>query len=255
MCRSSRRFDLHANVSDRMVTSIDAFIGYRTNPHLDMRERGAEAAAAMRETARPARGTEPRPRVRLPIVPPTVTMLTAAGPYAEMIASRPKPRSAGEIMNVSVMGGFAFGDTAKNGLTVIVTAQRDRRNRAPPKASPRDRAIRLGQPRAVLCPSDAARRRGAEGAGGRERSVIAGTCLCRRRRQSRRRRARQHDVSAARVVRGRRQGRAVRHHLRSRPRRRGAPSRAALQFRRAQFNRDETTNSPKNGVRRRGSWR
>src|SRR4029077_9198842 len=42
-------FDLHANVSDRMVQLIDAFIGYRTNPHLDMRERGAESAAALRE--------------------------------------------------------------------------------------------------------------------------------------------------------------------------------------------------------------
>src|SRR5579885_2623554 len=42
-------FDLHANVSDRMVDLIDAFIGYRTNPHLDMRERGAEAASALRE--------------------------------------------------------------------------------------------------------------------------------------------------------------------------------------------------------------
>src|SRR5258708_4550042 len=41
--------DLHANVSERMVQSIDVFIGYRTNPHLDMRERGAEAAAAIRE--------------------------------------------------------------------------------------------------------------------------------------------------------------------------------------------------------------
>jgi microcystin degradation protein MlrC len=29
-------------------------------------------------------------------------------------------------MNVSVMGGFAYGDTAKNGLSVVVTARRDR---------------------------------------------------------------------------------------------------------------------------------
>src|SRR3954465_9557461 len=42
-------FDLHANVSDRMVEEIDAFIGYRTNPHLDMRERGEEAAAVLRD--------------------------------------------------------------------------------------------------------------------------------------------------------------------------------------------------------------
>ena len=75
--------DLHANVSQRMVRSIDAFIGYRTNPHLDMRERGAEAAAAIREMLA---GLRPQSAfVRLPIVPPTVTMLTAAGPYAEMI--------------------------------------------------------------------------------------------------------------------------------------------------------------------------
>jgi microcystin degradation protein MlrC len=116
--------DLHANVSERMVGSLDVFIGYRTNPHLDMRERGAEAAAAIREMLA---GVKPqRAFIRLPIVPPTVTMLTAAGPYAEMIEFGQR-RITPEIMNVSVMGGFAFADTAKNGLTVVVTARRDKR--------------------------------------------------------------------------------------------------------------------------------
>jgi microcystin degradation protein MlrC len=116
--------DLHANVSERMVNSIDVFIGYRTNPHLDMRERGAEAAAAIREMLA---GVKPqRAFIRLPIVPPTVTMLTAAGPYAEMIELG-QHRMNPEIMNVSVMGGFAYGDTAKNGLFVVVTARRNRR--------------------------------------------------------------------------------------------------------------------------------
>jgi microcystin degradation protein MlrC len=119
-------FDLHANVSDRMVDLIDAFIGYRTNPHLDMRERGVEAAAAMRELLAGTK-TE-RVRLRLPIVPPTVTMLTAAGPYAEMIqlGQERQAAMAPAIMNVSVMGGFAFADTAKNGLSVIVTSRGDR---------------------------------------------------------------------------------------------------------------------------------
>jgi microcystin degradation protein MlrC len=36
-------FDLHANVSDANVELVNAYIGYRTNPHLDMRERGAES--------------------------------------------------------------------------------------------------------------------------------------------------------------------------------------------------------------------
>jgi microcystin degradation protein MlrC len=119
--------DLHANISERMVTSIDAFIGYRTNPHLDMRERGIEAAGAIREMLAGVK-TE-RAYIRLPIVPPTVTMLTAAGPYADMIDFG-QTKIGPEIMNVSVMGGFAFSDTAKNGLTVVVTARRDRRNQS-----------------------------------------------------------------------------------------------------------------------------
>src|SRR5271167_4794256 len=116
--------DLHANVSERMVGSVDAFIGYRTNPHLDMRERGAEAAAAIREMLG---GVKPqRAFVRLPIVPPTVTLLTAAGPYAEMIDLGQR-RMNPEIMNVSAMGGFAFADAATCGLSVVVTARRDKR--------------------------------------------------------------------------------------------------------------------------------
>src|SRR5947209_17041168 len=120
-------FDLHANVSDRMVDKIDAFIGYRTNPHLDMRERGEEAADVLRELLAGTR-TE-RVRIRLPIIPPTVTMLTAAGPYAEMIQLGQR-RKGSEIINVSVMGGFAYADTAKNGLSVVVTARGDRQQAA-----------------------------------------------------------------------------------------------------------------------------
>ena len=116
--------DLHANVSERMVGSVDVFIGYRTNPHLDMRERGAEAAAAIREMLG---GVRPqRALIHLPIVPPTVTLLTAAGPYAEMIELGQR-RISPEIMNVSAMGGFAFADAATCGLSVVVTARRDRR--------------------------------------------------------------------------------------------------------------------------------
>src|SRR5271155_5300431 len=137
--------DLHANISDRMVSSIDAFIGYPTKPHLDMRERGIEAAGAIREMLpngdKPGTKTETA-FVRLPIVPPTVTMLTAAGPYADMIDFG-QTKIGPEIMNVSVMGGFAFSDTAKNGLAVVVTARRatfpnNRRNSRAAEAAARE---------------------------------------------------------------------------------------------------------------------
>jgi microcystin degradation protein MlrC len=115
--------DLHANVSERMVASVDAFIGYRTNPHLDMRERGGEAASAIREMLG---GIKPQSvLIRLPIVPPTVTLLTAAGPYAEMI-NLGQRRMNPEIMNVSAMGGFAFADAPECGLSIVVTARHDK---------------------------------------------------------------------------------------------------------------------------------
>jgi microcystin degradation protein MlrC len=121
-------FDLHANVSDADVDWIDGFVGYRTNPHMDMRERGAESAQLLRLLLT---GVSTHiARVRLPIVPPTVTMLTNPDapnrPYGEMIdlgqRRMREPPFAGKVLNVSVMGGFAFADTPHNGLTAVVTA-------------------------------------------------------------------------------------------------------------------------------------
>ena len=40
--------DLHSNISDRMCASVDLICGYRTNPHVDMIERGEEAAFTLR---------------------------------------------------------------------------------------------------------------------------------------------------------------------------------------------------------------
>ncbi len=121
-------YDLHANVSEADVTLVDAFIGYRTNPHLDMRERGAEAAQTIRRLMGGLKTA--LARIRLPIVPPTVTQLTGGDapnrPYGELIdLGQQRIREApfaGRVLNVSVMGGFAFADTPFNGLTVVVTA-------------------------------------------------------------------------------------------------------------------------------------
>lgn len=112
--------DLHCNPSHRMVESVDVLIGYLTNPHVDMRERGAEAARALREMIGGTKASSVF--IRLPIVAPTVTLLTAAGPYADLIDLGQKLKGP-DILNVTVLGGFAFSDTPKNGLAIIVTAR------------------------------------------------------------------------------------------------------------------------------------
>jgi microcystin degradation protein MlrC len=118
--------DLHGNVSQDMVDAADMVVAYRTNPHVDMFDRGAEAARALIGMFR---GMRPQAvLMRLPLAPPTVTLRTECGPYAELI-DYGQSRLDDEILNVSIFGGFAYSDTEKNGLAIIVTA-RSRRDAA-----------------------------------------------------------------------------------------------------------------------------
>ncbi|MDJ0935434.1 MAG: M81 family metallopeptidase, partial [Kiloniellales bacterium] len=76
--------DLHANISERMVEASDLLIAYQTNPHVDMLQRGEEAAVSLRKLLAGTRAETAF--IRLPLVPPSVTLLTAEGPYGELIA-------------------------------------------------------------------------------------------------------------------------------------------------------------------------
>tara|TARA_B100001964_G_scaffold24794_1_gene24768 strand:+ start:5170 stop:6780 length:1611 start_codon:yes stop_codon:yes gene_type:complete len=115
--------DLHANVSEIMMESTDLLIGYRTNPHVDLYERGEEAARSMLEIFEGVRPVSYR--IRLPLVAPSVTQLTAPGyPYGELIELGQTHVDA-SVMNVTILAGFAFADTPKNGMTIIVTARND----------------------------------------------------------------------------------------------------------------------------------
>ena len=118
--------DLHCNVSDRTAEIVDALVGYRTNPHVDMRARGAEVADLLREIL--GGTTMTKAFIRLPLTPPTVTLLTAQGPYADLIwraeAMMQAPQD-GPIANVSVSGGFVFSDLPHCGMSVMVTARDD----------------------------------------------------------------------------------------------------------------------------------
>jgi microcystin degradation protein MlrC len=120
-------FDLHANVSRRMTDSLSVFVGYLENPHNDIHERGIEAAKHMRECLAGAQTAVTM--VKVPIVAPQIALLTARGPYADLI-NYGQTKVGGDIMNVSVMAGFAYADSPKNGLTAVVTARNGRREAA-----------------------------------------------------------------------------------------------------------------------------
>ena len=120
--------DLHANISERMVESTDAIISYRTNPHIDQRERAADAAQLIRRMLTGERLT--KTFIRMPIVAPSVRLLTAQGPYADLIDKGQAEKETVGVDIVSVVGGFAWGDTPENGIAILTYAKSANAGRA-----------------------------------------------------------------------------------------------------------------------------
>jgi len=108
--------DLHANISRRMVDCADIILSYRTNPHVDRRDRGAEAAPLLRRLLSGERFV--KAFIHMPIAAPTVTLLTARGAYADMIAAGQR-QIGPDLPVVSAVGGFVFSDAPESGISIL----------------------------------------------------------------------------------------------------------------------------------------
>jgi len=113
--------DLHANISERMVANVDALVSYRTNPHMDQAERAVDAARLLTGFIQGKKSK--RAFVRLPLTPASVTLLTREGPYADAIKYGQTKVGDG-VLDVSIVGGFVFSDTPKNGVAVVINGER-----------------------------------------------------------------------------------------------------------------------------------
>ncbi|MGC1275157.1 MAG: M81 family metallopeptidase [Planctomycetaceae bacterium] len=116
--------DPHANVSPQMVAATDALIAYRTNPHLDQRDRGVEAA---RLIARTLRG-ETRP-VQSACFPPMLIgierQLTTESPCADLCADVDRIRQRSGVLSASLILGFPYADVPDVGSATIVVTDGD----------------------------------------------------------------------------------------------------------------------------------
>ncbi|MFK7891156.1 MAG: M81 family metallopeptidase [Granulosicoccus sp.] len=114
--------DLHGHVTTRMNESTDVMVAYLTNPHVDQFERGTEAAHIMMQMHL---GMRPRSvLVRVPMVCPAVSLLTANGPFAELVAYG-QSRLDDNVVNVSILPGFAPADASTNAMSIVVTTRGD----------------------------------------------------------------------------------------------------------------------------------
>jgi microcystin degradation protein MlrC len=116
--------DLHANLSKRMVAACDAIIAYRTNPHLDQRQRGIEAASLL---ARTIRG-EIRPTMAAAFPPMAINIerqLTAESPCADLYALADEQLLNPKVLSNSVLLGFPYADVAEMGASFVAVTNGD----------------------------------------------------------------------------------------------------------------------------------
>lgn len=116
--------DLHANVSASMVEHATAIIAYRSNPHLDQRERGLEAARLMSRildsAIQPVMALETPPFV-IPIAAQNTSIQPAKGLYDDLNEVLTWPG----ILSASVCLGFYYADVAEMGTTFLAVADND----------------------------------------------------------------------------------------------------------------------------------
>jgi microcystin degradation protein MlrC len=144
-------FDFHANLSPQTVGLLDGASAYRTYPHVDM-DAAARRALRLLERAlrrRPAQGSI----VKLPFVLHSFHMRHEAGPMAEIWALAREAERNGAL-DVSPFGGFAWGDTAWAGPSIMVWAEEHEAARSIARGLARELAER--RPRfAVSLPTSA----------------------------------------------------------------------------------------------------
>lgn len=111
--------DPHANISKEMIQAVDATIAYRTNPHIDQRERGIEAAQLLARMLR----DEVKPTQALATPPVVINIerqLTAASPCLEIHSLAESIRQMPEVLSVSFVLGFPYADVKEMGSSFIV---------------------------------------------------------------------------------------------------------------------------------------
>lgn len=116
--------DLHANISQRMVDAADILIGYDTYPHVDQRERAAEASDLIVSLVR--REIRPTPAlVKPPMMPTSQKMTTDCEPMQSIMTLAHELEERRGVLNVTVAGGFPPANTHDTGLSVVVTTDND----------------------------------------------------------------------------------------------------------------------------------
>ena len=124
--------DIHGNITDLKVEAADALLGYKTNPHVDLYERGRKAAqlllSKLRGEIKPAMRLK-----RLPMLGPNLGMSTWAYnpdeekqlPFAKIMRQVSEMERLEGVLDISVFIGFPYSDMPESLTSVLVITDDD----------------------------------------------------------------------------------------------------------------------------------
>jgi microcystin degradation protein MlrC len=119
-CLISASFDLHGNISRRVVEQIDMLSAYRTAPHVDTVETRQKALSmlihCLKQRVRPMRAW-----VQIPVVLPGERTSTEWEPGASVYASLSESDPLAGVLDASLLVGYVWADEPRASATAIVT--------------------------------------------------------------------------------------------------------------------------------------
>ena len=117
-------FDLHGNVTARMVEAADILVACKEYPHTDFEERCEHLLRLIERTV--ARQIRPAMhRVRIPMLG---TYFTTRQPMRAFVDSLTALEGHDGVLSVSLCHGFSWAGTAETGATMIVVYDRNQRD-------------------------------------------------------------------------------------------------------------------------------
>ncbi len=119
-CAVAASYDLHGNVSQRVVDGLDVFAAYRTAPHTDVRATMARAWSMLVEGLRSGR----RPGVAwapVPVLLPGECTSTEDRPARDLYAALPEVERRFGVRDANLMVGYVWADEPRATACAVVT--------------------------------------------------------------------------------------------------------------------------------------
>lgn len=116
--------DLHANLSQRMVDACDFLTAYRTNPHLDQRDRGEEAARLMIDAV--SGRTRPVMVAARPPLAISIDRQDTSASWLQEVYELVEVACAKTMLSASLLLGFPYADVEEMGAATIAVSNGSR---------------------------------------------------------------------------------------------------------------------------------